>query len=96
MVRSGWSGNFQPILTRHGITPEQCDRLLEEISIWAESQDSIAAFAECITPEIDRGSRQCNASSRSRRFHPGGARRLDGSVRRVGGHRLEALRTHRF
>jgi SAM-dependent methyltransferase len=47
MVRAGWNGNFQPILIRHGITAERCDQLLEDISIWAESEDSIAAFAEC-------------------------------------------------
>jgi hypothetical protein len=47
MVRAGWTGHFRPILIRHGITEERCDQLLEEIAIWAGSEDSIAAFAEC-------------------------------------------------
>jgi SAM-dependent methyltransferase len=46
-VRSGWTGNFRPILIRHGISAERCDQLIEEISIWAENEDSIVAFAEC-------------------------------------------------
>jgi SAM-dependent methyltransferase len=47
MMRAGWGENFRPILMRHGITAEQCDRLMEEISIWAESEDSVAAVAQC-------------------------------------------------
>jgi SAM-dependent methyltransferase len=47
LVRSGWSGHFRPMLIRHGITEERCHQLLEEIAMWAESEDSIAAFAEC-------------------------------------------------
>jgi SAM-dependent methyltransferase len=47
MMRAGWSENFRPILMRHGITADQCDRLIEEISIWSESEDSVAAVAQC-------------------------------------------------
>jgi SAM-dependent methyltransferase len=47
MMRAGWSENFRPMLMRHGITRERCDQLIEEISIWAESEDSIAAVAQC-------------------------------------------------
>jgi SAM-dependent methyltransferase len=47
MMRAGWSQSFGPILMRHGITAEQCDRLIEEISIWADSEDSVAAVAQC-------------------------------------------------
>jgi SAM-dependent methyltransferase len=47
MMRAGWSESFQPILVRHGISAERCDQLIEEIAIWAESEDSIAAVAQC-------------------------------------------------
>jgi SAM-dependent methyltransferase len=47
LFRAGWSENFRPMLMRHGITAEQCDQLIEEISIWAASEDSIAAIAQC-------------------------------------------------
>jgi SAM-dependent methyltransferase len=47
MFLAGWSENFRPTLRRHGITSEQCDRLIEDISVWAESEDSIAAIAQC-------------------------------------------------
>jgi hypothetical protein len=35
------------MLIRNGISAERCDQLLDEISIWVESQDSIVAVAEC-------------------------------------------------
>jgi SAM-dependent methyltransferase len=47
MFKAGWNETFRPTLRRHGITSEQCDQLIEEISIWAESEDSIAAIAQC-------------------------------------------------
>jgi SAM-dependent methyltransferase len=47
VMRASWSGNFRPILIRHGISEDRCDQLIEEISTWAESEDSIGAFAEC-------------------------------------------------
>jgi SAM-dependent methyltransferase len=47
LMRAGWSESFRPILVRHGITVEQCDHLIEEISIWAASEDSVAAIAQC-------------------------------------------------
>jgi SAM-dependent methyltransferase len=46
-LRAGWSGNWRPILLRQGITEEQCDQLIEDASIWADSEDSIIAAAEC-------------------------------------------------
>jgi SAM-dependent methyltransferase len=47
LERASWSGTFGPSLLRHGISVERCDQLLAEISIWAESEDSLVAFAEC-------------------------------------------------
>lgn len=47
MFLAGWSKNFRPMLMRHGITAERCDQLVEEISIWAQSEDSVAAIAQC-------------------------------------------------
>ena len=47
LVQAGWSDTFRQILIRHGINAQRCDQLLEEILIWAESEDSVAAFAEC-------------------------------------------------
>ena|SRR5215471_18530407 len=41
------SGNFRPLLIRHGITAEKCDQLIEEVAIWSESEDSVAAIAQC-------------------------------------------------
>ena len=46
-LRASWSENLRPMLMRHGITAEQCDQLIDEISIWAESEDSVAAIAQC-------------------------------------------------
>jgi SAM-dependent methyltransferase len=41
------TGSRRATLIGQGITAERCDQLLEEISVWAESEDSISAFAEC-------------------------------------------------
>jgi hypothetical protein len=46
-ARVGLTGTWRPMLIRQGISAERCDQLLEEISIWAESEDSIYAAAEC-------------------------------------------------
>ena len=40
------SGGSRSVPIRRGITEERCDQLMHEISIWAESEDSISAFAE--------------------------------------------------
>jgi ubiquinone/menaquinone biosynthesis C-methylase UbiE len=47
MMQAGWSANLRPMLIRHGISGEQCDQLIEEISMWSRSEDSIAAIAQC-------------------------------------------------
>jgi SAM-dependent methyltransferase len=41
------SGSSRSIAIRRGITEQRCKQLIDEISIWAESEDSISAFAEC-------------------------------------------------
>jgi hypothetical protein len=46
-ARAGLTGDWRPMLIRHGISIERCDQLLEEISIWAESEDSVYAAAQC-------------------------------------------------
>jgi SAM-dependent methyltransferase len=47
MMRAGWEDNLRPMLMRHGISAERCDQLFEEISIWTESEDSVASIAQC-------------------------------------------------
>jgi SAM-dependent methyltransferase len=47
LFQAGWTENFQPMLMRNGYTAERCDQLIEEISIWAKSEDSVAAIAQC-------------------------------------------------
>jgi SAM-dependent methyltransferase len=46
-LRASWSANLRPLLMRHGIAAARCDQLVEQISIWAESEDSVAAIAQC-------------------------------------------------
>ena len=46
-LRGLLSKNLESLPSRHGITEEQCKQLIDEISIWAESEDSISAFAQC-------------------------------------------------
>jgi ubiquinone/menaquinone biosynthesis C-methylase UbiE len=47
MMRASYAGNYRPMLMRQGLSVERCDELLDEISIWAESEDSIIALAQC-------------------------------------------------
>jgi SAM-dependent methyltransferase len=46
-LRGLMSGNTRCIPIRRGLTAERCDQLIDEISIWAASEDSISAFAQC-------------------------------------------------
>jgi SAM-dependent methyltransferase len=46
-LRGLLTGSSRSVAIRQGITAERCDQLIDEISIWAESEDSISAFAEC-------------------------------------------------
>jgi SAM-dependent methyltransferase len=43
VLQAGWSSNLRPILIRNVITLERCNLLIEDISVWGESEDSISA-----------------------------------------------------
>lgn len=46
-LRGLMSGRSQSIPIGHGMTQKQCEQLIDEISIWADSEDSVSAFAQC-------------------------------------------------
>jgi hypothetical protein len=44
---SQWRRGRPQTIGNSGISAERCDQLLEEISIWTESEDSVYAAAQC-------------------------------------------------
>jgi hypothetical protein len=39
--------DFRTIASQRGLSDEQLARMADDISAWANSEDSVAAFAEC-------------------------------------------------